>query len=143
MKEIIFTLLFSSFAMANWYELNALNCRFSNGTGLKYSIKNPSVAIGTYGVMTKNYQVDAKVVYSETLGKSDMSWMLSDPMTARYQLHFNLNPKSVQLNKSMENVATTMTVFVPLMTPVWYPATSSKVVASGTCDLTLKNWSKY
>lgn len=55
MKKIIFTLLFSSMAMANWYELNNLNCRFTNATTLKYSLANPQVATGVCDLTLKDW----------------------------------------------------------------------------------------
>lgn len=140
MKKLLAALLFSSMAMANWYQLKELNCNFTNGTALRYSLNNPSMAIGSLGYITKTYKTDSKVVYSLDQSKSDLWWMLEDA-SAKYQLHFSsLTPKTIKLNQKMYNIPTTMTAFVPMMVPVWYPVASSKVVAAGSCSVILENW---
>lgn len=148
MKHLIFTLLISSFAMAEWYDLSKLNCRFTNGTTLEYSSKNPSVAIGSYGVMKKQYKAEyaSKVVYSETYTASkrpEMSWQISDPATTKFNLNFNLNPKTVQLNKVMTGVTVVMSAYVPAMVPVWYPVGTYSTVATGSCEILLKEYTGY
>lgn len=142
MKKVILFVLMSSYAMAEWYSLTDLNCVFMNGAVISYSEKNPTVANQQFGYLSKKYQTDSKVVFSETNGKKDMSWRLSDPLTGSYSLHFSLDNKTVQLNKKLTGVAVTMTAFVPAMVPVWYPVGTQAVIARGQCSMVMNTY-KY